>query len=224
MLSTQSVIEKIKEVLVDINPQEILKDANELGLHVQCVEDFKNQKNNYVYAEKLAEKYGEVAANYCAISGAGTGIGGIATSVALAGVDLGNMAAQLYRLNQKIAILHGFSPSNEIHQEKILKIYLTALGIDAAASTAIRTAVVKAAAENTAKKGPAQAVAIKIVMLTAQALGLKIAKSTAAKAVPFVGAFIGGGINYWFAKKSAKSILLAYKSDYFDRSQSQASQ
>lgn len=221
MIAMQGALEKIKEVVVDIDPKDVLNDANEFGLRVSCIEDFRNQADNYVFTEKLASKYGDVAASYCAISGAGAGVGGLLTTVALAGVDLGNMAAQLYRLNQKVAILHGFDPSNEIHQEKVIAIYFAALGIDAAASAAIRGAMVKAAAENTAKRGPAKSVAIKMVMLTAQAIGVNITKSTAAKAVPFVGAAFGGGLNYLFAKKSAKRILLAYKSDYFDRWQSQ---
>ena len=48
-----------------------------------------------------------------------------------------------------------------------------------------------------------------------------MSKSTAAKLVPFIGAVIGGGVNYWFAKKAAEKIVLAYKSDYFDRWQMQ---
>lgn len=220
MSDSKGALEKIKEVIIDVDPNEILKDAHEYGLKVTCIEDFRNQADNYVFTEKLASKYGAVAARYCGLSGAGAGIGGLATALTLASVDISNMAAQLYRLNQKVAILHGFDPNNEIHREKVLTVYLTALGIDAASSTAIRSAVLKAAAENTTKSGPAQSIAIKIIMLAAKSLGVTITKSTAAKAVPFIGAALGGGLNYWFAKNASEKILLAYKSDYFDRWQS----
>lgn len=127
-----STIQKIKSIIINIDPQDVLKDAKEYGLEVQTLEDFENKADNYVFIEKLANKYGDVAARYCAISGASSGIGGIATTVTLASVDISNMAAQLYRLNQKIAVLHGFNPDNEIHQEKVATIYLMALGVDAA--------------------------------------------------------------------------------------------
>lgn len=221
MLDRKGSLEKIKEVIIDVDPNEILKDAHEYGLNVTCIEDFRKQADNYIFMEKLASKYGDVAARYCALSGAGSGIMGLGTAIALAGVNISNMAAQLYRLNQKVAILHGFDPSNEIHQEKVATVYLAALGIDAVSSAAIRAAVLKAATENTAKKGPAQSAAIKIVMLAAKSLGVTLKKSTAAKAVPLIGAALGGGLNYWFAKKASEKIFLAYKSDYFDRWQSQ---
>ena len=54
-----------------------------------------------------------------------------------------------------------------------------------------------------------------------EGLSIVMSKSTAAKLVPFIGAVIGGGVNYWFAKKAAEKIVLAYKSDYFDRWQMQ---
>lgn len=103
-----STIQKIKSIIINIDPQDVLKDAKEYGLEVQTLEDFENKADNYVFIEKLANKYGDVAARYCAISGASSGIGGIATTVTLASVDISNMAAQLYRLNQKIS-----------HQQKI---------------------------------------------------------------------------------------------------------
>lgn len=221
MMNEVSTIQKIKSIIINIDPQDVLKDAKEYGLEVQTLEDFENKADNYVFIEKLANKYGDVAARYCALSGASSGIGGIATTVTLASVDISNMAAQLYRLNQKIAVLHGFNPDNEIHQEKVATIYLMALGVDAASSATIRAAVFKAAVENTAKKGPASSFAIQIIMAAAKSLSISMSKSTAAKLVPFIGAVIGGGVNYWFAKKAAEKIVLAYKSDYFDRWQMQ---
>lgn len=222
MTDEVSTIKRIKEIIIDIEPMDVIKDAQAFGMEVEYLEDFADQAHDYVFIEKLAAKYGDVAARYCALSGASTGIGGLATTVALAGVDISNMAAQLYRLNQKVAVLHGFDPDNEIHQDKVIGIYLMALGVDAASSAAIRSMVLKAGLENTLKKGPATSVGIKIIMAAAKAVGIAMSKTTAAKAVPLVGALLGGGVNYWFAQQSAKKILLAYKSDYFDRWQMQS--
>lgn len=224
MRNELTALTKIKEIILDINPQDILKDASDYGLNVKNIEDFSNQTHNHIFIEKLMNKYAKLAAGYCAASGASSGFGGIFTTVALTGVDIANMAAQLYRLNQKLAILSGFDPQNIIHQEKAQIIYLKALGFDAAARAAISTQVVKAAAENVTKKGPSSNAAIRLIMEAAKLLGLKMSKNQAAKLIPVAGAILGGGLNYIFAKNAAKSMVSEYKSDYFDRWQAKSRQ
>lgn len=213
---------KIKEVILDIDPEDILKDARDYGLNVRNIEDFSNQPHNHVFIEKLMNKYATLTASYCAASGATSGFGGIFTTAALAGVDIANMAAQLYRLNQKLAVLSGFNPKNTIQQEKAQMIYLKALGFDAAARAAISTQVVKATAENAAKKGPSANVAIRLIMEAAKLLGFKLSKNQAVKIVPIAGAILGGGLDYIFAKNAAESMISEYKSDYFDRWQAKS--
>lgn len=127
------------------------------------------------------------------------------------------MAAQLYRLNQKMAILNGFDPHNALHQEKSQMIYLKALGFDGVAQATIRAQVVKAATENVAKSGPSANIAIRLIMEVAKLLGIKLTKSQTVKLIPVVGAILGGGVNYWFAKNASKKMIAEYKSDYFDR-------
>jgi hypothetical protein len=116
-----------------------------------------------------------------------------------------------------MAVLNGFDPQNVIHQEKSQMIYLKALGFDAAARVAIRTQVVKAAGETISKAGPSANVAIRIIMEVAKLLGVKLTKAQTVKLIPFIGAVLGGGLNYWFAKNAAKRMIAEYKSDYFDR-------
>jgi uncharacterized protein YgbK (DUF1537 family) len=198
---------------------DVLRDARDYGLQVQSLEDLSDQSESYVFIEKLSSDYAETAARYCAASGATTGVGGFATTVALAGVDLANMAAQLYRLNQRLAILSGFDPTNIRHQEKSKLIYLAALGIDTAASSSIRALVAAAAKENVAKRGPANSAAIRLIMEVVKLLGAKMTKAQAAKLVPFAGAALGGGMNYVFAKKAGKRMIADFKSEYFDRVQ-----
>ena len=67
MMNEVSTIQKIKSIIINIDPQDVLKDAKEYGLEVQTLEDFENKADNYVFIEKLANKYGDVAARYCAI-------------------------------------------------------------------------------------------------------------------------------------------------------------
>jgi hypothetical protein len=217
MSNEVKILSKIKGILVDVDPEDVLNDAKDYGLNVQSIEDFVNHPHNYVFMEKLMMKYATLTATYCAVSGATSGIGGFATTVALVGVDIAHMAAQLYRLNQKIAILNGFNPQNPIHDQKSQEIYLKALGFDGATQTAIRTTIVKVAAENTAKSGPSKNVAIRLLMEVAKLLGLKLTKAQTVKLFPFVGAALGGGLNYLFAKNAARAMIAYYKSDYFDR-------
>jgi hypothetical protein len=109
-----------------------------------------------------------------------------------------------------------------IHQEKSQMIYLKALGFEAAAQASIRAQVIKAAAENTAKRGPSSNVTIRLIMEVVKLLGPKITKEQAAKLVPFAGAFLGGGGNYLFSKYAANKMINDYKSDYFDRWQTES--
>lgn len=217
MSSEVSLISKIKEVVLDIDPNDILKDANDYGIRVQSVQELAEQHHNYVFLEKLMEKYATLAANYSAASGVTSGIGGIATTLALGGVDIANMAAQLYRLNQKMAVLNGFDLENTIHRDKAQLIYMKALGFDAAAQATIRSSMARASAEIVTKKGPASNVTIRLIMEVAKLLGIRMTKNQAVKFIPVLGAALGGGMNYLFAKNAGEKMIAEYKSDYFDR-------
>jgi len=72
-------------------------------------------------------------------------------------------------------------------------------------------------AENVSKKGPATNVIIRLIMEVAKLLGVKLTKNQAVKVVPVLGAALGGGMNYMFAKNAGNKMIIEYKSDYFDR-------
>jgi hypothetical protein len=218
-LERKSLARRVRELILDVDPTLILKDLANHGLQVESIEQIAEKPKGYPIIANLSQKYATTAALYCAVSGATSGVGGIATTVTLAGVDVLHMAAQLYRLSQRLAVLHGFDPTNISHQERSLLVYLEALGIDTAANGAIRTLVTAAAKESVGKKGPAKTAAIRLIMTAVKVLGASITKASAAKMVPFVGAAPGGGINYWFAKRAGKRMMLDFKSDYFDRQQ-----
>ncbi len=221
MEDENGVIKHIKNLILNIDPQEVLADIRSFGLDLEKLEDLKFKQDKYIYIEKVANKYIESACAFTMVSGASAGIGGLATGVVLGGADLFHLAAQVYRLNQKIAILHGFDLKNTIHQEKAFVIYLTALGFDAGVKSILQAQIMMAAAENLAKRGPATTPMVKIIMEVASLLGVNMAKTKAGSLVPFIGALIGGGFNYYFVNKTGKAILAEYRSDYNDRWQAQ---
>ena len=215
----EGIVKKIADTIA-VDPEDIIDDAQEFGIQVSEFVDFKDpEKIKRHDIERLSRKYSNLAARYSAASGAVTGAGSIITVAALSVGDLGNLAAQLFRLNQRLAILHGFNPNNAIHHDKVLGFYLTALGIDGIAQTGIRNMVAKAIAEDATKKGPAKAVGIRIIMEVVKLLGLSMTKNQAAKLVPFVGMGLGAGVNYLFAKKAAKNLMRSYRLDAQDRAE-----
>ncbi|MES2300890.1 MAG: hypothetical protein V4521_02260 [Pseudomonadota bacterium] len=133
MSENQSIIAKIKDVVLNVDPKDIVADARNFGIEVSEPKDFAGHALNYSHLEKLSNKYLDSTCNMCAIGGITSGIGGIATTITLAGADIANMAAQIYRLNQKLAYLNGFDPESELHRERVQSIFFTALGLDAMA-------------------------------------------------------------------------------------------
>ena len=123
-MNDANLIERIQDIVLNINPLNVVTDAQAAGLNVDKPEDFINHAHKYVFIEKLMKKYARSASMYSAMSGMGGGVGGVGTMVTLGGVDIANMAAQLYRLNQKLAILNGFDLNNSLQQDRAWEIYL----------------------------------------------------------------------------------------------------
>ena len=169
----RGAVRKLKEIILDINPADVIKDACSAGLQVESIEDFRSQAKNYWRIEDVMMQYSGIASRFSAISGATAGSGGAVTAITLGGVDIANMAAQLYRLNQRLAILNGFDSSNKLHQEKAVEIYLYALGFDAAAQAAIRQQLARAAAI-AGKRGAYSNYVLRLIVLVAGKLGASI--------------------------------------------------
>ncbi len=98
----KTLVKKLKEIVLDTDPEGIFRDARAAGLEVTKVEDFRHQAHNYWRIEDLMRQYARRAARFSAASGATSGVGGAPTAVALGGVDMANMAAQLYWLCQRL--------------------------------------------------------------------------------------------------------------------------
>ncbi len=159
-------------------------------------------------------QYARRAARFSAASGATSGVGGVPTAVALGGVDVAHMAAQLYWLCQRLAILNGFDPENPLQRERTEEVYLLALGFDTAARAALKQQLVHAA--NRAGKPYAyRNYILKLIVLVAEKLGAKITTKQAAKFIPVVGGAFGATLNYAFTRGAANKMLDAFKDDYF---------
>lgn len=214
MINSSKVIERIKEIVLNIDPQSVLQDSRSAGLNVYTIEDFRDQAHNYWRIEDIMKQYAGLAARYSSISGATTGFGGPATAFTLGGVDIVNMAAQLYRLSQRLAILNGFDLENPLQKERTLEIYLYALGVDAAAQATIKSQLLKAA-NIAGKRGAYSNPMLKLIVSVAQKLGTKVTSLQAAKYLPIVGSVAGAGVNYAFAKVAAKKMVESFKQEYF---------
>ncbi|MEX0723302.1 MAG: EcsC family protein [Gracilimonas sp.] len=210
----KSLLKQIKEIVVDINPDGVFRDARGAGLEVLEIEDFRKQTHNYWRIEDLMHQYAGSAARYSAISGATAGIGGPVTAVTLGGVDIANMAAQLYRLSQRLAILNGFDPENPLQREKTHELYLYALGFDAAAQAAIKQQMTRAAGI-AGKRGAYSNPVLKLIVIIAEKLGAQITSKQAAKFIPIVGGAAGATVNYTFARSAGNKMLDAFKKEYF---------
>jgi hypothetical protein len=210
----KSLLKKLKAVLLDVDPEGIFKDARAAGLDVTKVEDFREQAHNYWRIEDLMRQYAGRAARFSAVSGATSGVGGAPTAVAFGGVDIVNMATQLYWLCQRLAVLNGFDLRNPLQRERAVEIYLLALGFDAAAQAALRQQLGRAA--NIAGKPYAyRNYVLKLIILVAEKLGAKMTTKQAAKFIPVVGGAFGATLNYTFARKASNEMLDAFKDDYF---------
>lgn len=214
LFESRGAVRKLKEIILDINPGDVIKDACSAGLKVQSIEDFRSQAKNYWRIEDVMMQYSGIASRFSAISGATAGSGGAVTAITLGGVDIANMAAQLYRLNQRLAILNGFDSSNKLHQEKAVEIYLYALGFDAAAQVAIRQQLARAAAI-AGKRGAYSNYILRLIVLVAGKLGASITSKQAAKFVPIVGGVAGASLNYAFAGNAAKKMRASFRDEYF---------
>lgn len=210
----KSLVKKLKEVILDVDPEEVLKDARAAGLKVTKIEDFRDQAHNYWRIEDLMRQYARRAARFSAVGGATSGVGGAPTAVALGGVDVAHMAAQLYWLCQRLAVLNGFDPENSLQRERTKEIYLLALGFDAAARAALERQLGRAVSI-AGKRGAYSNYILRLITIVAGKLGAKITTKQAAKFVPVVGGAFGATLDYAFARGAANKMLDAFKDDYF---------
>ncbi len=195
----KSLIKKLKEIILDVDPEGIFKDARAAGLEVTKIEDFRNQTHNYWRIEDLMRQYARRAARFSAAGGATSGAGGIVTATTLGVADIAHMAAQLYWLCQRLAVLNGFDLANPLQRERAEEIYLLALGFDAAAQAALKQQLGRAA-NIAGKRGAYSNYILQLIIFVARKLGTRITSKQAAKFIPVVGGAFGATLNYTFAR------------------------
>ncbi len=159
-------------------------------------------------------QYARRAARFSAAGGATSGAGGVVTATTLGVADIAHMAAQLYRLCQRLAVLNGFDLENPLQRERAEEIYLLALGFDAAAQAALKQQLGRAA-NIAGKRGAYSNYILQLIIFVARKLGTRITSKQAAKFIPVVGGAFGATLNYTFARTAANKMLGMLKDDYF---------
>jgi len=210
----KSLVKKLKAVVLDVDPEGIFKDARAAGLDVTKVEDFREQAHNYWRVEDLMRQYARRAARFSAAGGATSGAGGIVTATTLGVADIAHMAAQLYRLCQRLAVLNGFNLENPLQRERAEEIYLLALGFDAVAQAALKQQLARAAGIAGKREAYSNYI-LQLIMFVAKNLGTQITSKQAAKFIPVAGGVFGATVNYTFARTAANKMLNVFKDDYF---------
>ncbi|MFN5117486.1 MAG: hypothetical protein ACK5JJ_05230, partial [Cyanobacteriota bacterium] len=57
----RSAIRKLKEIIIDIKPEDVIRDARSAGLQVDSIEDFREQAKNYWRIEDVMVQYSGLA-------------------------------------------------------------------------------------------------------------------------------------------------------------------
>ena len=205
----------LKSAVLDINPEDVLKNARENDLDVQSVEDFRDFGDQYEKIEKIMDDYRSSYANFSALGGMTTGIGGFATSITFAGIDTVSLSIQLYRLSQRFAILNGFDGSDPLQKDNMINIYFEALGINAVAQAALKHQLLKASALAGSKE-ISENLVLSLIARISRIFGQNISSKNAGRLIPVFGGMVGAGLNYSFAIKTSETMKDAYKRAYFD--------
>jgi hypothetical protein len=200
--------------IIKINPEKVFNQAQQKGLYVQSVEDFRELKPHYNKIEATMEKYRSTFINFSTIRGLASGIGGFTTSLALGSLDVLLTGTQLYRLSQRFAILNGFDETDPIHKDQILQIYLVSLGFDASIRNDLKKRLLNASAV-AGTKYISERLLIKLLIRAARKSGKQWLLDNTEKLIPVAGGLIGAAGNYSFASRASEKMKTAYKKAYF---------
>ncbi len=121
------------------------------------------------------DKFISNCASYAAITGAASGFGGFSTMIVGVPADVVNNVVQQFRVT--LGVIYHRKGVYNISFSEFMKIVGVSLGVEAGA---------------TLTKSVMISIANKIL--------IRLSASSAGKAVPFLGAFIGGSVNYGFVK------------------------
>ncbi len=209
------MLTEIKQSIIDVKPEEVIERAQDHGLDVQSVEDFRKQAPHYGRIEEVMDDYRSSFANMSILGGLTTGIGGFVTSVTFAGIDTVSLSIQLYRLSQRFAILNGFDGSDPLQKDKMMNIYFEVLGLNAVTQATLKHQLLKASAV-AGSRHAGESFVLRIITKIGKAFGAKMSSKNAGRLVPVFGGVVGATVNYSFARRTSEAMKKAYKREYFN--------
>jgi hypothetical protein len=200
-----SFADHIRET-IRVSPEDVITDARDAGLMVNSVDEFRSlSPEERRTVDRLANHYVNQAAKWCAFSGATSGVGGALTAITLGVADFIHVAARLYRLCLRLAILNGFDPRDPIHREEIEEVYLSSLDFDATEKLILRGFL----GRPDAKRGSLSASInyAKLIIAVGRKLWVRrLASRVTSRFFPLFGATVGAGSNYYFARRVGRKM------------------
>ena len=197
---------------VDFNS--IIKQANTRGLAVSDVKELRLQPMEKL--DQLAQSMFTQNTVLAALSGGGTGLGGLA----LIAADIPLLFMINLHLIQRIGAAYGFPMASPEYSTIVLAIYnAAAANSREARANAIHEIGILAAtlAGDTAYKGR-----VRGDMFSDQSRHIprEMAKNLVGRkllqAVPLAGAAIGAGVNFWFTRETAQTAYMLFRSLYLE--------
>ena len=196
-----------------IDTSALLARAQQQGLEVDQLEDLRHEPLEELDA--LAKEYFSKNAVLAALSGGGTGLGGMALIVA----DIPILFMINFRLIQQIGAAFGFPMKSPEYSPVVLSIFnAAAANTRDARGAALREITVAAAAlaGDANYKGSVRGT----IGDQSRHLPREIAKNLIGRkllqAIPLAGAAVGAGINYWFTSETANTTFMLFRALYLE--------
>lgn len=200
----------------------LVREARKLGLECEKIADFKNVDLEQL--DRLARRFFGSNKLLAALEGAGTGFGG----AALIAADVPALFTISFRSIQQIGSCYGF----DMTDPAMRPIVLSVLGAGAASSSAAKAQALldmRLAASAFASgwsyqrvaEFTATGVAARALKRISERLPRDIAKELSrkklAQLLPFVGAAVGAGFNYWFLRTTTETAYMLFRELYLQR-------
>ncbi len=191
----------------------ILSEANKKGLNIQALEDLRQEPLETL--DELSKGLFTQSTLSAALSGGGTGLGGIA----LIAADIPLLFVINLQLIQKIGAAYGFPMTGPEHGPIVLSIFNAA----AANSREARSGAlheIGIAAASYASGGIYQGRVRGVLSDQSRHVPRELAKNLVGRkllqTIPLAGAAVGAGVNYWFTRETAETSYMLFRSLYID--------
>ncbi|MCY4204264.1 MAG: EcsC family protein [Bacteroidetes bacterium] len=191
----------------------IRSEASRKGIEIENIEDLRDAPLETL--DELAKGVFTHNTVLAALSGGGTGLGG----VVLIAADIPLLFAINLHLIQKIGAAYGFPMTGPEHSSIVLSIYNAA----AANSREARSGAlheIGIAAASYAGGGSYQGRVRGILSDQSRHLPRELAKNLVGRkllqTIPLAGAAVGAGVNYWFTRETAQTSYMLFRSLYIE--------